>query len=94
MTDTQTITIETVVGPKTYLAPAGWDFSNTLRRRVWRDLLKVTAEDLKDTRGPNAHGKIAARATIGTLATLLSQDMGKARFYWEEEACRIAGLEA
>lgn len=90
--ETQTITIETVVGPKDHPAPDGWDFSPTMRRRVWIELLRLSGVELTHPQRdqPRANATVERRAKIGMLSILLANDLGMSSYYWAQEATRIA----
>jgi len=87
MIDTQTLTIDTIVGPKPIDAPAGWEFDKTATT-AWSWLLTYTrrrSEKLKTQRdGYVIDGQIQA------LAIVLANSLGMAPFYWEKIAREMA----
>jgi hypothetical protein len=93
--DTQTVTTDTIVGPKTYNAPAGWAFDNTLRVSVWLALRSNVREEVRRGRhvSPRSHEALERRARIQCLANLLANDLGKSLSYWLDEADRIVRAE-
>jgi hypothetical protein len=84
---TQTIILNTVMGPRELPAPEGWEFDKATMI-AWSQLLEATRASFTPPKlkSDQAHlnGKIVA------LARLLAAVLGKATFYWEEQAIEIA----
>jgi hypothetical protein len=86
----QTLTLDTLAGPRPVPAPDGWRFEKTAVI-VWAKLLEFTRE----ARGPfkRQRDQFVVEGQIEALANVLASAIGMAPFYWQQEARRIVGRE-
>lgn len=84
MSDTQTLNISTITGPKKLKAPSGWEFDQTAIT-VWSWLLNYTYQRTtqKHKRQRDEHD---LDAKIHALAIVLANALGMAPPYWENAA--------
>ena len=83
---TQTITIDTIMGPKEILAPEGWVFDKTATITWWK-LLWATREGF--TPFKLQRDKQHWSGKIDALSSVLATSLGMAAFYWEQTALEM-----
>jgi hypothetical protein len=84
VSDTQTLNITTITGPKKLKAPSGWKFDQTAIT-VWSWLLNYTYErDHQIQKRRRDEHELDAK--IHALAIVLANALGMAPPYWENAA--------
>lgn len=91
MSDTQTIMIETIIGPRPILAPATWEFDKTATV-AWAKLLELTRESRMPHK--SLRDRKVLEGQIYILAIVLANALGMAPPYWSGFAFAIIVKEA
>lgn len=89
--DMQTLTLDTIVGPKPVLAPGGWEFDKTATI-AWAKLLELVREQRKPQKLKRDEYVLDGQSLV--LSVVLANSLGMASFYWREQARGIVRSEA